>query len=233
MNSVFQAALAIGVSTLMGCLCGFLLYKISRDFDRRWNDRTTAFAAGVMLAAAVYGLFVPAMDLADRGAALLVPAGALCGVLLMRLVGRFGGKLPGGNPELIFVLAIILHKFPEGMAGGVGLNGMNPAAAATIILGIALQNLPEGAVMMPPLMKAGLKPWRALTVALFTAALNATGVFAGAFWGRLPGAGMPFALAFAGGAMMDVILKQMLPGSRRGGIALMGFLIMSAVNAAF
>lgn len=239
METVILAALAIGGSTLVGTGCGFLFNRVTPA----WNDIVTAFAAGVMLAAAVFGLFVPAMEMASGINLLLLLLGAACGVLLIRLAGSVSGALRGGaglfklHPELLFVLAIIVHKLPEGMAGGIGLNGMDPAAARTVVIGIALQNLPEGVVMIPPLLGAGMRRSRAARIAIFTGALNAAGVFAGALWGRMAGGILPFALAFAGGAMMDVILGGMLPqigaeGKARTGtlVALGGFLLMACIN---
>ena len=139
----------------------------------------------------------------------------------------------------MFVVAIAVHKFPEGMAGGVGLCGMDTSAAGLVAMGIALQNLPEGAVMIPPMLAAGVKKRWAAVVALATGTLNAAGVFAGALWGSVSGAVLPFALSFAGGAMLDVIVSQMVPqaanGRFRPGIWVLmgGFLLMSAVNVLF
>jgi len=236
MEAVIMAALAIGGSTLIGTGCGFLFNRVTPA----WNDGVTAFAAGVMLAAATFGLFVPAMEMASGMGIALLLVGTACGALLIRLVGGLSGVFRGGSglfrlhPELLFVLAIIVHKFPEGMAGGIGLNGMDPAAARTVVIGIALQNLPEGVVMIPPLLNAGMSRVRVACIALGTGLLNGLGVVAGALWGRMAAGLLPFMLAFAGGAMLDVILTQMAPqaGRLRCGtlVALGGFAIMACIN---
>lgn len=239
MNAIFWAALGIGGSTLIGTFCGFLFSRIT-DF---WNDAVTAFAAGVMLAATTFGLFIPAMEFSSGTGLLLVIGGAVCGALLLRCVGSVSGRFGGDSayflkhPELLFVLAIAVHKFPEGMAGGVGLAGMDNAAALTVVIGISLQNLPEGVVMIPPLLNAGISRRRAACIAVATGLLNAAGVLAGALWGRLAAGILPFALAFAGGAMLDVIVGQMIPQitcpQRLRGASLVvlgGFLIMACVN---
>lgn len=234
MNGVYWAALGIGGSTLAGTACGFLFSRVTET----WNEIVTAFAAGVMLAAAAFGLFAPAMDMVQGMDILLPAAGMVCGVLFLRIMGRISGKtgrkgILHAHPELMFVLALILHKFPEGMAGGVGLGGMNLSAARTMVIGISLQNLPEGIVMIPPLLNAGVGRFKTACIALATGLLNAMGVFAGALWGRLAGCVLPFALAFAGGAMLDVIVGSMLSrNSSRGSlITLGGFIIMACVNA--
>lgn len=235
MNGVYWAALGIGGSTLAGTAFGFLLNRITDV----WNDIVTAFAAGVMLAAAAFGLFAPAMEM---GNAWLLASGAVCGILFLRIVGAVSGHIGRGtlgrHPELMFVLAIAVHKFPEGMAGGVSLNSMDAGAALTMVTGIALQNLPEGVVMIPPLLAAGVRRSRAAGIALLTGLLNAAGVFAGALWGRMAGGILPFALSFAGGAMLDVIIGNMLPQVNRSrelkcgaAVVLLGFMLMICINS--
>lgn len=239
MDSIFWAALAIGGSTLIGTGFGFLLNRVTDV----WNDAVTAFAAGVMLAAAVFGLFVPALEMVSGSGLALIPAGVACGVALIRGIAALSGKIGGGtgiflrHPELLFVLAIAVHKLPEGMAGGVGLLALSRTAALTVIIGIALQNFPEGVVMIPPLLSAGVTRSRAACIAIATGLLNAAGVVVGALWGRLAAGVMPFALSFAGGAMMDVILTQLIPQAaasvklRQGTlVALGGFLLMACIN---
>lgn len=240
MNAVIWAAIAIGGSTLLGTAAGFLLGRVSDQM----KDASVAFAAGVMLSAAVFGLFQPAMDMVSGWGCLLVVAGAVCGMLFLRGIARLSEKINGNgmlktHPELMFVVAIAVHKFPEGMAGGVGLCSMDLSAARLVAVGIALQNLPEGAVMIPPMIAAGVKKRWAAVIALATGILNAAGVFAGALWGSVSGVILPFALSFAGGAMLDVIVAQMVPQAisgrfRAGSWVLMGgFLLMSAVNVLF
>lgn len=240
MNSVIWAAIAVGGSTLLGTGIGFLLGKVSDQMQ----SAVVAFAAGVMLSAAVFGLYTPAMEAASGWACLLIVSGSICGVLFLRCIALLSDKL-GGNgilkahPELMFVVAIAVHKLPEGMAGGVGLCGINAAAAKLTALGVALQNLPEGAVMIPPMLNAGVKKYRAAAIALITGLANAAGVFVGAVWGELSGAILPFTLSFAGGAMLDVIVAQMIPqiafGRFRFGNAVLmgGFLLMAAINLLF
>ena len=236
METVILAALAIGGSTLIGTGCGFLFNRVTPA----WSNVVTAFAAGVMLAAAAFGLFVPAMELVSGTDVLLILLGTACGALLIRMAGglsgmfRSGEGLLGRHPELLFVLAIIVHKLPEGMAGGIGLSGMDATAARTVVIGIALQNLPEGVVMIPPLLNAGVSRSRAACIALATGLLNGLGVVAGALWGRMAAGWLSFMLAFAGGAMMDVILSQMVPQADRLRfgtlVTLGGFSIMACIN---
>lgn len=232
MDMIYFAALAIGSTTLLGAFCGFLLNNISP----RWNDVVSAFAAGVMLCAAMFGLFQPAME---TGKACIVVAGAVSGVIFLRFCAKFA---PGAalklHPELMFVLALALHKFPEGMAGGVGLSS-GAKAGLTAAAGVAIQNFPEGVVMIPPLLKSGVSRKKAACIALLTGLLNAAGVFAGGLWGAAGGENLAFALSFAGGAMLDVIVKNMIPQIFLSKlpygewILTGGFLLMTAVSMCF
>lgn len=233
MAMIYLAALLIGGTTLIGTACGFALKNVSKD----WNDAVTAFAAGVMLSAAMFGLFQPAMEM-DCAPALII-LGALAGMFFLRITAKImPGSTLARRPELMFVLALAMHKFPEGMAGGVGIGGQT-RQGMLVAIGIALQNLPEGIVMIPPLLNAGVRKRRAALIALLTGLLNALGVMAGGLWGSLSGNVLPVALAFAGGAMLDVIVRSMIPqvfssGLRRGEWILMGgFLLMAAVNMVF
>jgi len=234
MNVIGIAALAIGGSTLLGTGCGFLFHRISDA----WNRLVTAFAAGVMLAAAMFGLFQPAMEMGCGPVWIII--GAVSGMLFLRIAAKI---MPGGtlarHPELMFVLALAMHKFPEGMAGGVGLGGGAPQGVM-VAIGVAIQNFPEGVVMIPPLLAAGVKKSRAAFIALLTGILNALGVLAGGCWGSVSGNVLPAALAFAGGAMLDVIARNMIPQvfapeAPGGGewILMGGFLAMVAVNMIF
>lgn len=229
MDTIYIAALLIGGTTLIGTCCGFFLNNVSES----WNDAVTAFAAGVMLAAAMFGLFQPAME---GGNALMIICGAVSGMLFLRIASKIA---PGGalreHPELMFVLALAMHKFPEGMAGGVAMAG----GSMMVAVGVAIQNLPEGIVMIPPLLKAGISRKKAACIALLTGLLNALGVIAGGIWGVSAGDVLPLALSFAGGAMLDVIVKGMIPQifssrlKRGEWILTAGFLLMAAVNMVF
>ena len=203
------------------------------------RNAVVAFAAGVMLAAAVLGLYLPAIEMCVGAALIFVPLGTAAGILFLRAVTWASGKIGNGTlkarPELLFVLALALHKLPEGMAGGVGWIGTDLTAARTVVIGIAIQNLPEGAVMIPPMLAAGVSRRRAACIALATGALNAAGVFAGALWGSLFANVLPFALAFAGGAMLDVIVTNMIPQTLRENASIVtgGFVLMMCLNAVF
>jgi len=245
MQMVLLTALGVGGATVVGALLGFAFKHISHKF----SDVVLAFAAGVMLAAAVIGLILPSLEYGEGGFALPVTilgifAGAVCISLvdklvphLHRLAGVDQEKHPDGgqrlNQVLLFVLAIAIHNLPEGIAAGVGFGTGNASEAFTIAGGIALQNIPEGMVIIAPMLAAGMSRGRTFLCALATGLVEVVGTLLGYFAVTVASAILPFALAFAGGTMLYVISDEMIPethahGSERGATygLLVGFCLM-------
>ena len=248
MRLVWLTALGIGGATMIGAVLGFVFRKISH----RFSDIVLAFAAGVMMAAAVIGLILPSLD---YGGKLALPttvagifAGALCLTLLDRLVPHLH-KLAGVDQEshpdqtarldkiLLFVMAIALHNFPEGVAAGVGFGSGNTAEALVVAGGIALQNIPEGMVIIGPMLAAGVSPRRTLLCAIATGVVEVLGTLLGYGAVTVSTAILPFMLAFAGGTMLYVISDEMIPethahGCERGATfaLLVGFCLMLATD---
>lgn len=242
MYLVLLTALGVGGATCIGSLIGFLFKKISHKF----SDIILSFAAGVMLAAAVLGLILPAVE---YGGNLGLPytitgifAGALCLNLIDKLVPHLH-KLMGPNTEtgqnsnlsrvLLFVTAIAIHNLPEGIAAGVGFGSGDTSQALLIAGGIALQNIPEGMVIIGPMLAAGVSVRKTFLCAMATGLVEVLGTLLGYFAVSIASAILPFALAFAGGTMLYVISDEMIPethahGSERGATyaLLAGFCLM-------
>ena len=137
------------------------------------------------------------------------------------------------NKVLLFVTAIAIHNLPEGIAAGVGFGSGNTAEALTVAGGIALQNIPEGMVIIGPMLSAGMRPGRTFLAAAATGLVEVLGTLLGYFAVSLSSAILPFALAFAGGTMLYVISDEMIPethahGCERGATysLLVGFCLM-------
>ena len=178
--------------------------------------------------------------------------GIFCGALGLNLIDKLVPhlhKLTGVDGEahpdksaklnkvLLFVIAIAIHNLPEGIAAGVGFGSENVAHAFTIAGGIALQNIPEGMVIIAPMIAAGLSKGRTLAVAAMTGVVEVIGTFIGYFAVSVSAAVLPFVLAFAGGTMIYVISDEMIPethahGSERGATyaLLVGFCLMLAFD---
>ena len=181
MQMVLLTALGVGGATVIGAAIGFIFKKASH----RFSDIILAFAAGVMLAAAVLGLILPSIEYGGRFGLLITIAGIFTGALCLNLVDKLVPhlhRLMGNEDEnhsgnekinkvLLFVLAIAIHNLPEGIAAGVGFGSGNTNDALLIAGGIALQNIPEGIVTVSPLVMSGVKRSRAFVLASVTVAL--------------------------------------------------------------
>ena len=243
MEMVLLTALGVGGATVFGSVIGFLFKKISHKF----SDIVLAFAAGVMLAAAVLGLILPSVEYGGDWGLLITVAGIFTGALCLNLIDKAVPhlhKLAGADLEdhkgnanlskvLLFVTAIAIHNLPEGIAAGVSFGSDNTSEALIIAGGIALQNIPEGMVIIGPMLAAGISPRRTFLCAMLTGLVEVVGTLLGYFAVTVAAAILPFALAFAGGTMLYVISDEMIPethahGSQRGATyaLLVGFCVM-------
>ena len=221
MKLVFLTALGVGGATVAGSVIGFAFKNISH----RFSDLVLAFAAGVMLAAAVLGLIVPSVEYGGKFGLVITVAGIFCGAFCLNLMDRLVPHmhhLVGGDSEehhgnanldkvLLFVSAIAIHNLPEGIAAGVSFGSGSTAEALLIAGGIALQNIPEGMVIIAPMLAAGISPKRTFVCALVTGLIEVIGTLLGYFAVTIATAILPFALAFAGGTMLYVISDEMIP----------------------
>ena len=242
MDLVLLTALGVGGATIFGSIIGFVFKKISHKF----SDIVLSFAAGVMLAAAVLGLILPSLEYGGKWGILVTVGGIFAGALCLNLIDKLVPhlhKMVGAENEghenaklskvLLFVMAIAIHNLPEGIAAGVGFGSGNDAQALFIAGGIALQNIPEGMVIIGPMLAAGVSPKKTLVCALLTGVVEVVGTFIGYFAVSFSSAILPFALAFAGGTMIYVVSDEMIPethahGSQRGATyaLLVGFCLM-------
>ncbi len=221
MDMVFLTALGVGGATVFGSAIGFAFKKISHKF----SDIVLAFAAGVMLAAAVLGLILPSLEYGGDWGILVTVAGIFCGALCLNLVDKLVPhlhRIVGSDTEehsgnanlskvLLFVTAIAIHNLPEGIAAGVSFGTGNTSEAMLIAGGIALQNIPEGMVIIGPMLSAGVSPRKTFLCALATGMIEVVGTLLGYFAVTVASVILPFALAFAGGTMLYVISDEMIP----------------------
>ncbi len=238
---VFLTALAVGGATMLGALGGYCFRGAA---DRAGGQTVMAFAAGMMLSAAVAGLILPSLAGGGPWAFPVTAAGILSGaaflLLLERLAARMqrlsgleGGASPRTRRVLLFVAAMAIHNFPEGLAAGVGFGTEDVPRALAIAGGIALQNLPEGMVLIAPMLQAGIPPRRTLALAVSTGVVEIVGTLLGYGTVSLSAAALPFLLAFAGGAMLYLICDDMIPacrGSKSLCALLTGFCFMLAMD---
>ena len=242
MKEVLITALGVGGATVIGAVIGFIFKNLTHKF----SDIVLSFAAGIMLAASVLGLILPSLDYGGKYGLIITVVGIFVGALSLNLIDKLVPHLhklvePDGEKHnnadfskiLLFVLAIAIHNLPEGIAAGVGFGSGNDAQALIIAGGIALQNIPEGMVIIAPMLASGVSRMRTFVIALMTGVVEVFGTLIGYFSVYLSTAVLPFALAFAGGTMLYVISDEMIPethshGNERGATyaLLAGFALM-------
>ncbi len=248
MNAITLTAIGVGGSTILGSLIGFFIKRVSHKV----NDTIIGLCAGIMLSAAILGLLLPAFDMCHAWSTVWVPClGVIAGVLLLNLLDYLTPHLhniTGLEPEahrnnshlnrvMLFVMAIALHKFPEGMAAGVGFGGEDIDGAASVAIAISLQNVPEGMVIISPLVLAGVSHMRTFVIAIAIGLLEVVGVYVGYYLGSISLTVLPFMLALSGGAMLYVVSDEMIPESHAHGYQkyatyalLLGFILMLLIE---
>ena len=228
MGMVLLTALGVGGATVIGAILGVIFKKISHNF----SDIVLSFAAGVMLAASVIGLIIPSLEFGGKFSLLITVAGVFGGAICLNLIDKLTphlhkltgvdieahpDKTAGLNKILLFVIAIAIHNLPEGIAAGVSFGTGDVTQAISVAGGIALQNIPEGMVIIAPMIAAGMKRGRTFIIAMMTGIVEVIGTFLGFFAVSISSAILPFALAFAGGTMLYVISDEMIPETHAHG----------------
>ena len=238
----FYGILIPFLGTSLGAACVFFMKKSLSDAVQR---SLTGFAAGVMMAASVWSLILPAIEQTEAEGRLppFLPAaaGIVLGALTLFLLDELVRRRGGGEVHSDFLLlsAITLHNIPEGMAVGLAFalaaDGESLAGAFALALGIGVQNFPEGTAVALPVYQAGKSKRRAFWTGVLSGAVEplfgALVVLAAAGIHAL----MPWLLSFAAGAMLYVVAEELLPraGGRRGTCGfLVGFLLMMILDVA-
>lgn len=226
----FLGSFAAGLMTALGAL----LILIGKTVSRRGNDILLGFAAGVMLSASYFSLIIPSLEISGEqygaGAvpALIAVGGIVLGAAAIYLLdervphqhfikGLEGPKAESVRKIWLFVIAITLHNVPEGMAVGVGFGGGDTSAAATLALGIGLQNAPEGLAVALALQSEGYNKLYAFMVAAATGLVEPVAGLVGVVAVSASELLLPWGLTFAAGAMLYVISNEIIPETHRHG----------------
>lgn len=236
-----------GLMTGLGAIPIFFTTEVKQSL----LDAFLGGAAGVMLAATCFSLILPSIDEGggDLKAVLITSAGVFVGAVLMDLIDRYSphehlldNRVEGRNTESLkriwlFIIAITIHNFPEGMATGVGFGAENLAQGVTIALGIGLQNMPEGLAVALSLVREKYTAKKAFVIALLTGLVEPIGALLGYGLVNLFQPLLGFILAFAGGAMLFVISDEIIPETHSNGHEreatygiVIGFIIMMILD---
>lgn len=264
LDPVIQAGLA-GLFTWGLTALGSAVCFVVRQVKERLLAAMMGFAAGVMIAASFWSLLVPAIEMATVQGGLPSWAPAAVGIALGGLFLRLGDRfVPHLHPDLpvesaegpethmrrstLLVLAITLHNIPEGLAVGVVFGGAASViggdvagieAAVALTLGIGLQNFPEGVAVSMPLRGTGMSRGRAFWYGQLSGVVEPLAAIFGAAAVLVVEPILPYALGFAAGAMLYVVIEELIPGSQREGAtdlatvsALGGFIVMMILDVA-
>jgi ZIP family zinc transporter len=231
---VFVGLLIPFLGTTAGAACVFFMKKTLGDLVQR---SLAGFAAGVMVAASIWSLLIPAIDQsAHLGKLSFLPAfaGFWCGILFLLALDHLIPHLHVGSEQaegpksnlsrtVMMVLAVTLHNIPEGMAVGVMYAGFlsdNPqitaASALALSLGIAIQNFPEGAIISLPLRAEGESKGRAFLGGVFSGVVEPIGAVLTILAAQLVIPALPYLLSFAAGAMLYVVVEELIPEMSQG-----------------
>jgi len=262
LHPVLQALLATIFTWAMTAL-GAATVFMARDVSRKVLDWTLGFAGGVMIAASFWSLLAPAIEM-SAGADLPVwfpaAAGFLIGGVFLRVADRILPHLHIGFPleeaegiktswqrSTLLILAITLHNIPEGLAVGVafgavvaGLPSATLAAAIALAIGIGIQNFPEGLAVSMPLRREGMSRLKSFWYGQLSGIVEPVAGVIGAVAVIFARPLLPYALGFAAGAMIFVVVEEVVPESQRGGNtdlatmgAMIGFAVMMILDVAF
>ncbi len=241
------ASMLAGLATGVGALPALVFKSVP---DKVLNTMLGG-AAGVMLAATSFSLIVPGIEYGDQQwpgyGVYIVVFGMLAGAVFLDRVDKWlphehfvmGPEGPSSSLKRIwlFIIAITIHNFPEGLAVGVGFGGGDVGAGTSLAIGIGLQNMPEGLAVALPLVGLGYSRWRAVGIATLTGLVEPIGGLLGVGAVTVFHPVLPFALAFAAGAMLFVISDEIIPETHSKGKSrlatfgvMVGFVIMMALD---
>lgn len=257
-RELFYAALGTGFTCLATILGAAMVFFFKKDMSHTMQKVFLGFAAGVMIAASVWSLLIPAMDMVEeQGRSVLLPVGGgfVLGGLFLMVLDRLLPHLHIGSDEAeglpahwkrttMIVLAVTLHNIPEGMAVGLSFSVAAQdtshgalAAAVALAIGMGLQNFPEGAAVSLPMKSQGVPNGKAFLCGAASGVVEPVfGLLTVLVAGSVTGI-MPWVLSFAAGAMIYVVVEELIPEAQLGehshagtGSVMAGFLVMMLLD---
>lgn len=260
MSDTMKITLGILLPFVGTSLGSAMVYLLRGEMSDKLQKALSGFAAGVMISASFFSLLIPAMNMAEgKSLPVWLPAsvGFLCGIAFLLLLdiviphlhaedGTEEGPKTNLKKTTMLVLAVTLHNFPEGMATGVlfagflsGQAGITFAGAMALSIGIAVQNFPEGAIISMPMATLGASRSKSFLYGVLSGLVEPLGALLTIFLTSLISPILPFILSFAAGAMMYVVIEELIPSSQSGEhsniatiAASLGFVLMLILDVA-
>lgn len=237
LNPFIQTLIAT-LFTFSMTISGAGLVLLVKNVNKNIMDTLLGIAAGIMLSSAIFSLLIPALDQSNWK---LVSSSILIGSLLLILGDKYSDKLSiKNNNTFIMLVSIILHNIPEGMVIGVafgsvyyGIDGITVSSAISLALGIGIQNFPEGAAVSIPLRRLGYSAKKSFIVGILSGLVEPIAAIIGLVLVIKIKILLPYLLAFASGAMLYVVIKELIPESMTNKnknlisyFVLIGFIVM-------
>lgn len=251
LNAYYQALIASSLTFLVTC-SGAATVFFFKNVKKEVMNAMIALSAGIMLSAGIFSLLLPAIDQSEAlnlNAPLIVSLSILLGSLLLIAGDKFTNKyiIPGNKSfksTLLLIVSILLHNIPEGLAIGCafgsiiyGIDGATIAGAISLAVGIGIQNFPEGAAISIPLRNAGYSRKKAFIIGALTGIVEPLSALLGVFLALKIKFILPYLLAFAAGAMIFVVVEELVPESMSSKyktamayLVLVGFVIMMVLE---
>ena len=224
--SVIIGILIPFIGTIIGAAC---VYVMKKEINKKLEIIIYGFAAGVMMAALIWSLIIPAID---KGSIIPVVVGLIIGVISFYFIDLYWDKKEDVEDKINnLMVAVTLHNIPEGMAVGVAFasylsGGLNLTSCYALAIGIAIQNFPEGSVISFPLLKKGFSKNKAFKYGFISAIFELLGTLVTLLFTNFVVAILPYMLAIAAGAMMYVIVVELIPESHnKNKLNVVGFLL--------
>lgn len=227
MNVIFESTLIPFIGTALGSACVLFTKKV---FGNRIKVTLSAFAAGIMTAASVWSLIIPALEQSaflGRLAFLPCVSGIISGMIILIIIDRVIARIKNNcrrkrcnekTKTSMLLLAVVIHNIPEGMAAGAvyaailtGSADISSASALALVIGISIQNFPEGAIISLPLHARGMSKKKAFLCGIMSAVAEASGALITLAAAEFIVPVLPFMLCFAAGAMLYVVVKELVP----------------------
>ena len=252
---MFKLILGVILPFLGTCLGAFFVFFLRNKFNAKVNKILSGFAAGVMLASSIWSLIIPAIEQsAYLDYLMFFPAlcGICLGVFFMLLLDKICFKLSNKSKKNSFNLnqknkllfwAVTIHNIPEGMAVGVALTsayfgefGISIASALVLSAGIAIQNIPEGAIVSMPMLSDGYSKIKAFGIGVFSGVVEPIFALISMLLINIVSPILPYFLAFAAGSMIYVVIEELVPEAHETGAKaatisfIIGFLIMMILD---
>ena len=232
--------------TLLG---SFMVFFMGNSFKGKIEKILLGFAAGVMVAASVWSLLIPSIDMAVGINWLPATIGFIFGIVFLVIIHNYIIKYFNGKMEKVvtMVWAVTLHNIPEGMAVGVALAGaisnnssVTMMGALSLAIGIGIQNFPEGAIISMPLKERGVSKFKSFLYGVLSGVVEPIGALVTLFITKAITFILPYLLSFAAGAMIYVVVDELIPESQEGEYSFYGiigfsggFLLMMILDVVF